>query len=128
MAPPLLAKRNPATGELKKMSFGPWMMGAFHVLSKFRFLRGTPLDLFGYSEERKTERKLITDYEALLDEVLTKLETDNHPLALGLAAIPDKIRGFGHVKARNLAAAKAVEAALLEQFRSGTAPMLNAAE
>ena len=128
LAPPLLTKVNPATGEPRKMSFGPWMMTAFKVLAAFRFLRGTPLDIFGRSEERRTERKLIREYEAMLKEVLPKLSTDNHALAVGLAAIPEKIRGFGPVKARHLAAAKADEAALLEQFRAGTAPMLKAAE
>jgi indolepyruvate ferredoxin oxidoreductase len=128
MAPPLLAKTDPATGELRKMSFGPWMMSAFKVLAKLKFLRGTPLDVFGRTEERKTERKLITDYEAILEEVLSRLNAGNHALAVGLAAIPEKIRGFGHVKARHLAAAKADEAALLEQLRSGKPPLLKAAE
>ena len=128
LAPPLLAKPNPATGEPNKISFGPWMMSAFKVLARFKFLRGTPLDIFGYSEERRTERKLIADYEATLEEILAKLTPDNHPLAVGLAAIPEKIRGFGPVKARHLAAAKADEAALLEQFRSGKPPLLKAAE
>ena len=128
MAPPLLAKTDPATGELRKMSFGPWMMSAFKVLAKLKFLRGTPLDVFGRTEERSTERKLIADYEAMLEEVLPKLNAGNHALAVGLAAIPEKIRGFGHVKARHLAAAKADEAALFEQFRSGKPPLLKAAE
>jgi indolepyruvate ferredoxin oxidoreductase len=128
LAPPLLASRDSETGELRKMSFGPWMMRAFGLLAKLKFLRGTPLDIFGYSEERRTERKLVADYEAMLDEVLGKLDADNHPLAVGLAAIPEKIRGFGHVKARHLVAAKADEAALLEQFRSGKPPLLKAAE
>ncbi len=104
------------------------MMSAFGVLAKFKFLRGTALDPFGYSQERKTERKLIADYEAMLDEVMAKLTPVNHPLAVALAAIPEKIRGYGHVKARHLAAAKADEAALLEQFRSGEPPLLKAAE
>ena len=103
-------------------------MSAFGLLAKFKFLRGTPLDIFGYSQERRTERKLIADYEAMLDEVLSKLTPENHHLAVGLAAIPEKIRGFGHVKARHLVAAKADEAALLEQFRSGIPPLLKAAE
>jgi indolepyruvate ferredoxin oxidoreductase len=103
-------------------------MSAFKVLAKLKFLRGTPLDVFGRSEERRTERKLIADYETMLEEVLSKLNADNHALAVGLAAIPEKIRGFGHVKARHLAAAKADEAALLEQFRSGKPPLLKAAE
>jgi indolepyruvate ferredoxin oxidoreductase len=128
LAPPLLAKINPATGLPRKMSFGPWMMSAFKLLAKFKFLRGTPLDIFGYSQERRTERKLIDDYAAMLDEVLGKLNSENHALAVGLAAIPEKIRGFGHVKARHLVAAKADEAALLEQFRSGVPPLLKAAE
>jgi len=98
------------------------------MLAKFRFLRGTPLDIFGYSDERRTERKLVADYEALLGEIIIKLNSENHHVAVGLANIPEKIRGFGHVKARHLAAAKADEAALLEQFRSGQAPVLKAAE
>ncbi len=128
LAPPLLARRDPATGVPRKMHFGPWMMSAFKLLARMKFLRGTAFDIFGYSEERRTERKLVADYEALLDEVLGKLNADNHPVAVGLAAIPEKIRGFGHVKARHLAAAKADEVALLEQFRSGGAPLLKAAE
>ena len=128
LAPPFLAKPNPVTGVPRKMSFGPWMMRAFSVLAKFKFLRGTALDPFGYTQERTTERKLIADYEALLDELMTKLTPANHPLAVALAAIPEKIRGYGHVKARHLTAAKADEAALLEQFRSGLPPLLKAAE
>jgi indolepyruvate ferredoxin oxidoreductase len=128
LAPPLLARPNPATGEPRKISFGPWMMSVFKLLAGFKFLRGTPFDIFGYSVERKTERRLIADYEAMLDEVLARLTAENHPLAVGLAAIPEKIRGFGPVKARHLAVAKADEAALMEQFRSGRPPFLKAAE
>jgi indolepyruvate ferredoxin oxidoreductase len=128
LAPPLFAKKDPVTGVAKKMTFGPWMLPAFRVLAKLRFLRGTPFDIFGYSEERRTERKLIADYEALLEEIVGKLTPENHHIAVGLANIPEKIRGFGHVKARHLVAAKADEAALLEQFRSGQAPVLKAAE
>jgi len=98
------------------------------VVAKFKFLRGTAFDVFGYSEERRTERKLVSDYEALLAEIVAKLNPENHAVAVGLANIPEKIRGFGHVKARHLVAAKADEAALLEQFRSGQAPVLKAAE
>jgi indolepyruvate ferredoxin oxidoreductase len=128
LAPPLLARLDKITGEPRKVSFGPWMMRVFGLLAKLKGLRGTAFDLFGYTGERRTERKLIDDYETLMSEVLDKLHADNHPLAVGLAAIPEKIRGFGHVKLRNLKAAKADEAALLEQFRSGSAPMLKAAE
>ena len=128
LAPPLLARTDKSTGEPKKMTFGPWIFTLFGVLAKFKFLRGTFLDPFGYSAERKTERQLVRDYQAMLDEVLAKLTPENHHIAVGLAAIPEKIRGFGHVKLRHLKAAKADEAALLDQFRAGPAPLLKAAE
>jgi indolepyruvate ferredoxin oxidoreductase len=128
LAPPLFTRKDPNTGEPRKISFGPWMLKAFGALAKFKFLRGTPLDPFGYSEERKIERKLITDYQALLDELLSKLTPDNHHIAVALASIPEKIRGYGHVKMRHLKAAKAEEAVLLDQFRSGKPAMLKAAE
>src|SRR5229473_1155335 len=128
LAPPLLARRNKATGEPKKMTFGPWIFPLFALLAKLKFLRGTAFDPFGYSIERRTERALVPNYEAMLEEVLAKLNGENHAVAVALAAIPEKIRGFGHVKMRHLKAAKADEAALLEQFRAGPAPLLKAAE
>jgi indolepyruvate ferredoxin oxidoreductase len=128
LAPPLLARRDKTTGLPRKMSFGPWLLPAFRLLAKFKFLRGTTFDPFGRSLERRTERRLIADYEALLDNVLISLTPENHHLAVGLAAIPEKIRGFGHVKQRHLAAAKADEAALLEQYTAGSPLLLKAAE
>ena len=128
LAPPLWARRDKATGLPRKMSFGSWLLPAFRALAKLKFLRGTALDPFGRSRERRTERKLIEDYQATLDEVLARLTPENHHLAVGLAVIPEKIRGFGYVKERHLAAARADEAALLEQFRAGAPLMLKAAE
>ena len=128
LAPPLLARRDPATGEPRKISFGPWMLKAFAVLAKLRFLRGTAFDPFGYTLERRTERGLIADYERLLGEIGDRLTPGNHDIAVALAAIPEKIRGFGPVKQRHLAAARTEEAALREQFLAGGAPFLKAAE
>jgi indolepyruvate ferredoxin oxidoreductase len=128
LAPPLLARRDSATGEPRKMSFGPWMLTVFRLLAKLKFLRGTAFDLFGYSNERRTERRLIADYEYLLGEICEFLTPGNHRFAVGLTAIPEKIRGYGPVKERHLAAAKAEEAALREQFLSGSTPFLKAAE
>jgi indolepyruvate ferredoxin oxidoreductase len=127
LAPPLFARTDKLTGEPKKMTFGPWIFSAFKLIAAFKFLRGTPLDPFGRTEERKTERRLIHDYEAMLEEVLARLDPINHAVAVGLAAIPEKIRGFGHVKTRHLKAAKADEAALFEAFRAGAPPLLKAA-
>lgn len=128
LAPPLLARPDPSTGLPTKMSFGPWMMKAFGLLARMKGLRGTWLDVFGRTAERKMERKLIADYEALLDEIISKLDPENHALAVALASIPEKIRGFGHVKERHLKSAKAEEAMLLEQFRAGPQPAKLAAE
>ena len=128
LAPPLLARRDKTTGLPRKMRFGPWLLPAFALLAKLKFLRGTPFDPFGRSLERRTERELIEDYLSMLDSVLGKLTPENHHIAVGLAAIPEKIRGFGHVKQRHLVAAKADQAALLEQYRAGAPALLNAAE
>jgi indolepyruvate ferredoxin oxidoreductase len=130
LAPPILAKTDPNTGHPRKIEFGQWMLSAFGVLRRFKFLRGTPFDPFGRTEERRTERALIGEYRALLDEITAKLTPENHHLAVALASIPDKIRGFGHVKMRHLKAAKAEEATLIEQFRTAPAapPLMQAAE
>jgi indolepyruvate ferredoxin oxidoreductase len=128
LAPPLLARRDPRTGEPRKITFGPWLMPLFKGLMRLKFLRGTAFDPFGYGAERRTERKLIADYEATLAELIAKLDPDNHHLAVAIASIPEKIRGFGHVKMRHLAAAKADEATLLDQLRTGAPHVLKAAE
>jgi indolepyruvate ferredoxin oxidoreductase len=94
------------------------MMRAFGVLAKFKGLRGTAFDIFGRTEERKMERRLIVEYEQIVEELLAKLSHDNHALAVQIAAIPDEIRGYGHVKDAKLAAAKKKEAGLLEAFRN----------
>ncbi|MGF1608555.1 MAG: DUF6537 domain-containing protein [Kiloniellales bacterium] len=127
LAPPLLAKRDLESGQLQKREYGPWMFRAFRLLAKLRWLRGTRLDIFGYTAERRHERQLIADYEALIEELLAGLGHDNHALALELAAIPDNIRGYGHIKEASIEAAKAHEAQLLAAFRN-PAPTATAAE
>jgi indolepyruvate ferredoxin oxidoreductase len=105
LAPPLFAKKD-AQGHLIKKQYGPWMLSAFRVLAKLKFLRGTALDPFGRTEERRTERALIGEYEALISEVLGGLTASKMPLALELANLPDEIRGYGHVKENNLRAVR----------------------
>lgn len=117
LAPPLLSRPDPVTGRPKKIRFGPWVLGAFTVLAKLRFLRGTPFDLFGYSKERRTERALVGEYEQLVDELLGRLDAGNHALAIELASLPEEIRGYGHVKARHLEKARARQAELLARLR-----------
>jgi indolepyruvate ferredoxin oxidoreductase len=127
LAPPLLASRDPKTGHLLKREFGPWMLPAFKLLAKLKFLRGTAFDIFGYSPERKTERALIGQYESLVDELLAGLTPANHALAVKLASVPDDIRGYGHVKDAHLVKAKRKEADLLAQWRNPE-PLQRAAE
>jgi indolepyruvate ferredoxin oxidoreductase len=112
LAPPLLARRDDK-GHLIKQQFGPWMMGAFGVLAKLKFLRASPLDIFGYSAERRTERALIAQYRQTIAGLLDRLNAGNLPQLVAIASIPEEIRGYGHVKERHLKAAKQKEAALL---------------
>ncbi len=118
LAPPLLAKRDPDTGHLRKNTYGPWLMRALRHLAKMRRLRGTWLDPFGHTAERRMERRLIGEYEVTVEEVLAHLGRDNHALAVEIAALPQSMRGFGHIKAANVAAAKAREAELMARLRA----------
>ncbi len=128
LAPPILGDRDPRTGHLRKREFGPWMLTVFRLLAKLRRLRGTPFDIFARSEERRTERRLIGEYEAVIDEIVGGLSAANHPIAAELAELPLEIRGFGHVKDANLQRAKAKEASLLAQLRSPAGAPAMAAE
>ncbi len=118
LAPPLFSKRDPVTGELRKSEYGTWVFSAFRLLAKLRGLRGTALDIFGYTPERRMERRLIGEYEAVIEEIIGKLGLDNHALAVKIASIPEEIRGYGHVKERHLKVAKLKEADLLLALRS----------
>ncbi len=115
LAPPLIAKTN-AKGELQKQKFGPLMLTGFKVIKHFKWLRGTALDVFGYTEERRTERALIAQYQSSVDNMLGNLSANNHALAVEMARIPEQIKGFGHIKARNLAAARQKWEALKAQW------------
>ena len=120
LAPPLWVRKDPQTGEPQKRTYGPWMLSAMRVLAKMKFLRGGVFDVFGYSEERRTERQLIADYEKTVAGLLDKLSASNVEVAAEIAAIPEFIRGYGHVKDRHLEDAKAREAQLLKQWADPT--------
>ena len=127
LAPPLVSPRDLDTGELKKREFGSWVMTAFKVLARLKGLRGTPFDIFGITAERRMERRLIGEYEAVVIELVDGLNADNHALAVEIAELPMRIRGFGHVKERNRRAAKDCEEQLLTDFR-GSGMKADAAE
>ncbi|MCI3131606.1 indolepyruvate ferredoxin oxidoreductase family protein [Phenylobacterium aquaticum] len=112
LAPPILAPKD-AQGRPKKIAFGGWMLDyGFPVLARLKGLRGTALDLFGHSEERRMERQLIADYEADLDRLLKDHTPERGALAVQIAQVPQSIRGFGHVKDASVVAAKAEKAKL----------------
>ncbi|PLW69802.1 indolepyruvate ferredoxin oxidoreductase family protein [Pseudohalioglobus lutimaris] len=117
LAPPLLSRRDALTGELIKREFGPWVQFAFKWLAKFRGLRGTPLDVFGYTAERRQERQDVADYRKLLDSVLAEVDSGNYSVAVELAASVEKLRGYGHVKDRNREQVLEEQAGLLRRLR-----------
>ena len=88
----------------------------FKIISKFKFLRGTFLDPFGYLKERKNERKLIVDYKNCILEIGKKLSIDNYSIAVDIASTPDQIRGFGHVKEKNRRIAEECRSNLITSF------------
>jgi indolepyruvate ferredoxin oxidoreductase len=127
LAPPLITRPNPKTGKMDKKSFGPWIFTVFGLLARLKGLRGTALDVFGYTAERRAERQLATDYEETIAELLADLNAGNHALAVEIAEIPNLIRGFGHVKEAAIVKAKAREAELFAEWRNPT-PKADAAE
>jgi indolepyruvate ferredoxin oxidoreductase len=118
LSPPIFNPRDKATGQPRKVSFGPWMMGAFKVLARLKGLRGTAFDVFGYTHERRTERRLIDEYRKVVDSVLPVLNPVNAELVTSIAALPDMIRGYGHVKETNLEKYGKELAKLLASFDS----------
>ena len=119
LAPPLLARRDPASGQLLKREFGPWLHWVFRVLAPMKRLRGGPFDPFGYSLERRRERQLIADYESLITEILRTVSPENLDSACALAALPLEIKGFGHVKLATIERTAQRRHVLLQAFRQG---------
>ncbi|TXH89715.1 MAG: indolepyruvate ferredoxin oxidoreductase family protein [Rhodoferax sp.] len=116
MAPPLLGKRN-AQGDFQKQTYGGWMQPVMRGLAACKGLRGSVWDIFGYSEERRQERALIAQYRSAIEELLPRLRADNLDAALAFARLPENLRGYGHVKARNLAVLRQQWDALLAKAR-----------
>ncbi len=126
LAPPLFAKRD-AKGDLVKQEYGGWMMPMLRVLAKLKWLRGTMLDPFGHTAERKMERRLIAEYVSLVASVLASVTPDSHAAAIQLLGAAERIRGYGHIKQQSIAQVKQSEARLLAQFQHAE-PALAAAE
>jgi indolepyruvate ferredoxin oxidoreductase len=119
LAPPIMEQMDPATGRPRKREFGAWMLPAFGVLAKFKFLRGTPFDIFGYHHDRRAERQLIADYEADIALVKAKLHRDNLDICAELLSVPDEIRGYGPIKEANLKKAMSRRAEMRAMLETG---------
>ncbi|MBO6826941.1 MAG: indolepyruvate ferredoxin oxidoreductase family protein [Sneathiella sp.] len=127
LAPPALAKKDRNTGHLQKSEYGPWVLKAFGVLSKMKFLRGTAFDPFGYTAERKEERRLIEEFEQDLHHILDNLSADNYAVAVELAELPMKVRGYGHVKEQAIETYYKEKRHMMDQFNDPS-PLKTAAE
>ena len=128
LAPPLLARTDPRTGAPQKIQFGPWMLTAMRWLAKLKGLRGTAFDPFGRTTERRTERALIAEYEQAVEKLLAGLTRDNVALAVEIASLPEQIRGYGHIKAKNIDEARRKRDQLLAQWpNTATHPAARAA-
>ncbi len=125
LAIPGVARVDPATGEPRKRAYGPWMLRALKLLARMRRLRGTPFDPFRYGAQQRLDRALAAEYEATIEQILASLRADNLDVAVELAALPERIRGYGPVRSRNAEAARARRAELMAQFTR--APLARAA-
>ncbi|HEY8493160.1 MAG TPA: indolepyruvate ferredoxin oxidoreductase family protein, partial [Myxococcota bacterium] len=117
LAPQLFNPRDRRTGRARKWELGPWALRALGLLARFKFLRGTPFDPFGWTAHRRLERQLVRAYEATVEELLARLTPENRDLAVRIASVPERIRGFDSVKERHLEQARALERELLAELR-----------
>ena len=121
LAPPTTAAKD-AQGHGVKKAYGPWVRSLFKLLAGVKGLRGTWLDVFGRHSDRLEERALIVEYRDCIEALLPQLHAGNHALAVQIARIPEDIRGYGHVKARHVAAARSKWQALMQQWNAPTTP------
>jgi len=128
LAPPSLAKPKAGGTSPRKRAFGSWMMSFFALLARLKILRGTVLDPFGYTEERRMERRLIDEYRTLIEHLLARLSPATLGPAVRLAALPEKIRGYGHVKTASVETVKREQQLLLQQFDAIVAPLSSASK
>ncbi len=126
LAPPRLSKKD-GKGHLVKAEYGSWMFKAFAVLARFKGLRGTRLDPFGYTAERRMERQLIADYRSLVTSLLATLDADKLALATEIAALPMQVRGFGHVKEAAVARYRVALEQAMQRYRDGQPKLPHAA-
>jgi indolepyruvate ferredoxin oxidoreductase len=117
LAPPLLARPDPKTGAIRKLEFGPWVLRVFKWLAKARRWRSTRWDLLGHSAERQLDRQVLAEYEADINALLPQLTNETLETAITLALLPEKIRGYGHVRRHSIETSNAERGVLREKLR-----------
>jgi indolepyruvate ferredoxin oxidoreductase len=117
LSPPLISKKDPHTGRPRKYEIGGWITPILKIISNMKGLRGTPFDIFGYTLERKTERNLIIQYEATINMLIKGLTNDNYALAIDIANLPDKIKGYGYIKEESIKQYNKENKILIAKFR-----------
>jgi indolepyruvate ferredoxin oxidoreductase len=127
LAPPLISRMDPATGRPRKRAFGPWIFPTLRLLARLKGLRNTRWDPFSYTADRRFERELLAEYEELVEAVLRSLTAQNHAIAIELASLPLRIRGFGPVKVESAQQAKIKERELLRRYRELSVPQMHIA-
>jgi len=120
LAPPVLAKKDPVSGLPVKRTYGPWMGQALRLIAKFKFLRGTPFDPFGRSDDRRLERKMIEQYESVVQEAVSGMNAANHGIVEQIVSYPESVRGFGHIKKKSYHEAMAHLDDLMKAFRASS--------
>jgi indolepyruvate ferredoxin oxidoreductase len=118
LSPPAIAPKDKVTGLPRKVTLGAWMWPMFRLLAKFKFLRGSTFDVFGRSTERRNERRLVDEYEALITEMISDLSQDNLSLSIEIASLPEHIRGYGHVKEASIEQVEARKSSLVKARRN----------
>lgn len=116
LSPPIFASKDPHTGRPRKYEIGGWIGPVFKLMAKMKRLRGTPLDIFGYTAERKMERGLIKSFEKTIETLIADLNHDNHALAIEIASLPNKIRGYGYIKEESVKKALAEHETLMAGY------------
>ena len=119
LAPPFFARKDPRTGRPRKRSFGPWLTPILRVLAYLRRCRGYWCDPFRWTRDRRLDRTLLSDYEAVVNELLVKLNARNFDLAVKIVALPEQVKGYGIVREQAAHAMRAVQVELLARWRGG---------
>jgi indolepyruvate ferredoxin oxidoreductase len=122
LAPPMTAKRDAVTGVPRKRAYGRSMLRTFRLLARMRFLRGTAVDPFAHSQDRKLDRELLAEYEGVINEFLGLLRPENHAIVVEIAAYPEAVRGYGHVRERHAEHARRRKSELFAELRGKAEP------